>query len=256
MARQRARSLPAVRLRSVGAGSVFNPADYGTLLFGGYAEGHCYSDAGTTLISADGTACQQFNDHLSGSNRHLSAGTKPAYKTGRINGQASLLFDGVDDVMQTANNGFASSGSPATTSTVFVVLKQVAWTSGARVYAGRNNGVDTQNWGVRQITSEPNIQVLGAGAGPATTALTTGSWGLVTAVNNGASSTIAVNGGAATTGDDGGAAFNALTLGAGRDGASQFANVEVAALLVYSGVLSAGNLAAVKAGLNARFALY
>lgn len=62
-----------------------------------------YTDAGTTLVSADGQAVQQVNDK-SGNARNLSQATstkRPLYHTG--SGKPYLDFDGVDDFMASAS---------------------------------------------------------------------------------------------------------------------------------------------------------
>lgn len=62
-----------------------------------------YTDAGTTLVSADGQLIQQWNDK-SGNTKNASqatAGQRPLYKTG--SGAPYIQFDGVDDQMDTAS---------------------------------------------------------------------------------------------------------------------------------------------------------
>jgi hypothetical protein len=171
-----------------------------------------------------------------------ATGTKQQlFKTNQVNGKPSIEFDGVDDFLAsiafTQNQPF----------TLFLVFKQITWTSADRF-------VDMGNPVLRQTTVTPQFQiVIGTGINAS---LAIGTWGLVTTVVNGALSTIAVNGAVDTSGDiTGTTALNKITLGSRADG-TQSANVAIARMLIYSGVVSGANQALIKTYLGSYYGLF
>lgn len=89
--------------RSAGSSHEFSPLDLSPAFWMDASEG-AYTDAGSTL-AADGESVQQWNDQ-SGNGRNveqLTASIKPTYKTGIINGEPVLRFDGGDYLQGTWN---------------------------------------------------------------------------------------------------------------------------------------------------------
>lgn len=96
---------------SGGGGAAFTPASLSPNVWIEADPTKLYTDAGTTLVSADGDAVQQANDK-SGNGRNVTQATstaRPLYKTG--SGKPYLQYDGVDDVLLTASGQTLKDGS-------------------------------------------------------------------------------------------------------------------------------------------------
>lgn len=196
------------------------------------------AEAGITTV----TGVSQWNDQ-SGNARHLAQATttkQPAYSLAAgPNGLPALTFDGTDDFLAVATFGLAQ---PAT---YYLLLKQISWTSGDRIFDGStvNQGTMLQS----NPGSTPDINIAsGSNVGPISN-LAVGAWGVMAAVFNGASSSVQLNLGTPVTGDSGAANPGGLTLGA--DGpAAAFtlnSNIAVAEWVVYSAAHNADQRAAV-----------
>lgn len=172
---------------------------------------------------------------------------QPLYQTNQVNSLPALLFDGVDDFLQT---GVFTLSHPCT---AFVVVKQVTWTGSDRIHEGRSAGNTLL---LRQNSATPSIQMVGTNSGTTVVGPAIGAWGLVTEVWNAASSAIAINGGADAAFDLGVAKTpNGLSLGSSHAGISN-GNVSIAEFIVYDTALSAPSIALVKAYLNAKYTLF
>lgn len=104
--------LPGSNVFAVAAGA-WTPASLpGLILWAEPDATHTYTDAGTTLVSADGQAVYQLNDK-SGNGNHLiqaTSGNRPTYKTG--SGKPYLQFTIANSTrMDTASNVAAGDGS-------------------------------------------------------------------------------------------------------------------------------------------------
>lgn len=176
-----------------------------------------------------------------------SGSLQPLYKTNQVNGQPAVLFDGIDDFLQT---GVFTLSHPCS---VFIVVKQVTWTSGDRIHEGRS-AASTLTF--RQTSATPQVQMVGTNSGTTVVGPAIGAWGLVTEIWDAAASSIAINGGVDTVFDMGVAKTpNGITLGSSHAGISN-GNVSIAEFLVYDTALSAPNQALVKAYLNTKYALF
>jgi len=152
-----------------------------------------------TGVTESGGFASQWDDY-SGNGRHLVQATgtnQPAYSAG------VLTFDGVDNFMQVV---FAQSQPWS----VYLVMEQSSWTGGNRFIGG---GTDLKTE-IIQSNASPELYIY---AGGDTTAsnnnLALGSYGIVCAVYNGASSSLRVNNTAKTTGNPGAVAPGGITLG-------------------------------------------
>jgi hypothetical protein len=196
-----------------------------------------------SVVSTDGSTVATWADS-SGNGFDLTQGTdssRPTYQTNEINSTlACLRFDGTDDVLLNAAAGF-DVPQPFTT---LMVLRQIAWADGQWIWDSQT----ASEGGLVQEPSgaSPNLELWGGTAFTATNAqLTIGTWGIVTTVHNGASSSIRVDHAAAdatpTTGDIGTSGIeNGLRL-ASKINATNFANFDVAEWLIYGSALSAGD---------------
>jgi hypothetical protein len=92
---------------------------------------HTYTDAGTTLVSADGQAVYQLNDK-SGNGNHLiqaTSGNRPTYKTG--SGKPYLQFTAANSTrMDTASNVAAGDGSGQNYMALSIVVDSIASANG------------------------------------------------------------------------------------------------------------------------------
>lgn len=84
-----------------GAGTVttaFSPTDEASLAFWLRPGDEMYTDDGTTLVSSDGDAVQQWRNKLNTAERfrQTTAGSKPTHKINILNGHPALRFDGND----------------------------------------------------------------------------------------------------------------------------------------------------------------
>lgn len=187
-------------------------------------------------ITVTGSGVSQWDDQ-SGNNRHLLQATDANRPAKQADG--SIVFDGLAFFLKA--NAFTHN-QPLTT---FLLMKQLAWTSG-RIFCGGNVAASA---GIRQGGSTPQMQLVAGSAAATNGDLTLNTYGVVTAVINGASSTLQVNSGTATTGDPGANAAAGFSVGATGAG-TLFANVQVKEVLSYSGALSAANAANVIAYLQ------
>lgn len=203
-----------------------------------------YSDAGTTPV-ADGGTVQQWNDQ-SGNDRHLSqatAGKRPTYRAGILNGLPVLEFDGTADCLRTAA---VALNQPTH---VLVAFRIVAFNASRYYWDGLAG--DTRAF----LCANPTHRIY-AGAFLNGTTPTTGTWYVVETLFNGASSRYRLNEAAAATGNAGAAAASGLTLGSYGDGAQAFANIQVAELLLYSAALSDADVTLARDYLNGKYAIF
>jgi hypothetical protein len=174
-------------------------------------------------ITVTGQGVSQWDDQ-SGNGRHLKQATDGARPT--KNADNSILFNGTDEFLKC--DAFTLNQPE----TVYILFKQVAWTSNAYVHDG--NGLATML--LQQHTTTPQLRAYaGLGVGPnANTALTIDTYGVVSSVYNGASSSIQVNNGTVTTGDAGASNAGGFTLAARATGDLDFSNIEVKEVILFA----------------------
>lgn len=198
---------------------------------------------------SDGDAVSPWSDE-SGNARDSAQATstkRPLYKTGRVNGLPSLLFDGTDDYLTVS----FTFGQPEH---LFLVAKRVTWVDDARVVSGFGSNLLGE---VYSDGGSPQFSVY-AGAGPIThagTAWAVGSFELVEILFNGASSSARINADSATTGSAGTSSMAGLTLGGSGLGAN-CANVEIAEAFGYTAVKSGTPLASIQSYAQTKYALW
>lgn len=137
--------------------------------------------------------------------------------------RASVFFDGVAHYMKCAA---FTLNQPET---VYLVAKQVTWTSGDYVFDGNA----ANSMALLQSGVSPQLVPYAGGAVSANSNLTVGSVGVIACLFNGAQSLLAINNSAATTGDVGGGNAGGFSLPI--DGGSSFpANIQVYEALIYN----------------------
>lgn len=192
----------------------------------------------TGVTSAGGFASQW--DDYSGNTRHLVQGTgtnQPAYDSGT----GVVLFDGADNYMK------ASAFTLNQPLTIVLVFSQISWTASDRIWDG--NTVNTV-WAY-QLTASPNISIRGDSTDLNTNPdLSVGSYGIITAVYDGASSSVMTNLNAKATGGVGAANAAGFTLAASGNVLGNWSNIAVKECVIFPTALSDANQSAVVTALN------
>lgn len=158
--------------------------------------------------------------------------------TGTLDGHTTLIFDGTADF-------FKDTIALSQPVTVYMVMKQITWTSDDMVFSGGGTGGgDVGLCRQRGTTPELNIYS-GTGWAADNTDLTVNTWAILRVVFNGASSSIRVNNETATTGNAGTGNLIRFTIGAycaTNEGLDYFSNIEVAEIIGFAGgIVSADN---------------
>lgn len=169
-----------------------------------------------------------------------AAGSLTAATTARptIQADGSLLFDGVA-------NGMVTSGFTLNQPTIlYLVLKQITWTSGDKITDGHT--LDTML--IQQETGgvSPALRLF-AGLGTASNSgLTLDTYGVVTALFNGASSSLQINSATAATGDAGSSNAGGFALGANFNTGGSWSNIQVKEVIIRTVADSAATQAAIQ----------
>lgn len=176
-------------------------------------------------ITVAGAGVSQWDDQ-SGYGRHLKQATdtnRPALQS-----DGSILFDGVDNFMQT--DAFTLN-SPVT---FCALMKQVTWTVNDRHFDGRTGNTGALN----SITAEPIVAIRAAtGSAAANSNLAVDTYAAVVLVQNGAASILRINNTTETTGDPGVGNPGGICLGAVGGGASNWGNAQFKEFCAFSSAL-------------------
>lgn len=156
----------------------------------------------------------------SGNGRDLKQTTdtnRPALQT-----DGTILFDGADNFLK------CDAFTMDQPETVYILFKQITWTGNDAVCDGNTNFTMR----IFQRTTTPQ---LGASAASAlgNVSLTLDTYGVVSAVFNGASSLIQLNSGAPVTGDSGVGSAGGFTIGSQGAGLAAWGNIQVKEAIVY-----------------------
>jgi len=135
-----------------------------------------------------------------------------------------LTNDGVNDYLK------AAAFSLSQPTTVYFVGSQVSWTSGDYIYDG--NAANTLS--IDQHTATPNVNMAAPNHVADNAGWAVNTKAVLSAVFNGAASSLRVNLGTAATGDAGTSAANGFML-ASLGGAANFSHITVSEILIYSG---------------------
>jgi hypothetical protein len=174
-------------------------------------------------ITESGGLVSQWNDQ-SGNGRHLVQATEASRPA--VQGDGSILFDGVDNHMAVATWGLFPQPI-----TVYVLGKQVTWASVDRWFDASNA---SDRYTLLQFGSSGQLQ-MAAGVGLNGPTLALDTYGIITTLFSGANSAIRKNLEAATTGDAGTAAGEGFRLGARGNGTANWGNIQFKEVLLYSG---------------------
>jgi hypothetical protein len=221
--------------------------------------GRCQDSAITTVASANNDPTGSWSDQacvLRDTNGRLhalaqaTAGMRPLVKTGAKNLKPSLVFDGVDDWLQTA----ALASALAQPLTVYIVYKSVAIGASSThdiIYVGNNSDL------VNLIADTTPRTVWSASGGLVYNAnICNGTFGVIGVnYNNGGTSTLRSNGAQVQSGVTGAQTANLITLAASTAG-SRSTNIEVLEVLVCGATLAGADLSGLESYLNSEYAVY
>jgi len=152
-----------------------------------------------------GSGVSQWDD-LSGNGRHLLQSTDAARPALQADG--SVLFNGTSHYLKC--NAFTLNQPTC----VLWVGKHLSWTDGDYVWDGNT----AATMGLAQIGATPNLSVYAGAVISTNPDLTLGTIGVISAVYNGASSSVGVDRNAAVTGDAGAGNGGGFALGAAAGG--------------------------------------
>lgn len=187
-------------------------------------------DASVAASVTVATGVSQWAD-LSGNGYHLlqaSAGKQPVYSGSGTT--SKITFNGSSQTLQ-------ASFTLTQPTTVYFIAKQVTWPGGTRYLF---DGAVANNMIVYQNTASPKIAMYAGGVVGDNSGATIGTMVVITAVFNGASSSLSVNNNTKTTGNAGAAAGAGITVGSiGGAALGNFSNIEVQEIYIYSAAHSA-----------------
>jgi hypothetical protein len=156
----------------------------------------------------------------SGNGRNLVQNTGTNQPT--LSADSSILFDGVDNYLKT---GAFTLNQPVTT---YALMRQVSYTNNEYVI----DGDTAASMLIFQNGTEPQLSLYAGGIAGNNSDLVTGSYGVLAAVFDGASSLMQVNNGAPSTGGAGAQNAGGLTIGAS-GGGTAFSNIQVKEVVVF-----------------------
>ena len=200
---------------------------------------------GGTPATANAQAAGAWSDQT-GLGHHLVSGNAGQYFTNQVNGKPALRFNG-------STNTLAALFALPSPFDIFMVLKPISYIADAVLVSGAVG--DT--FGVFQHGTSPALVVYnGAGLAGNNTGLAIGSWALMETggdVVGGINAFIKINNLATTSGGGLAVADRGGIQIAGHPGPSNWANIDVAEVIVYNAVLSAPDATAVRAYITGRY---
>lgn len=232
----------ALLLSGRAAATAFTPLSLSPALWLSPA-GPFYSDLGTTVVTADGSAVRRWAD-LSGNARHADApndSSRPTIQAANLNGYSVVRLDGVDDKLAKS----FTLPQPVTC----VCVAKTRWTFAAMSLF---DGVNAASGLYRASGGQWDMY---AGGTDLKTGSVDQSWHVHATYWSGASSELRVGGGAAATGNPGTAAWGGLTLGTWGGSTTQPNDGDYAEVLLWSRALSLTELNQVGNYLASKYAL-
>lgn len=152
----------------------------------------------------------------------------PTIVDNAVNGHDAVRFDGVSQCGNNSHIGLLI----AQPYTIYLVLKQITLTDNDRIIGMKGNNLAL----LRQESTGSTLLLYAGGSGIQNNQLAVGNYGIITTVWNGATSTFRINNNTAITGSIGSeVGSGGFYLCAGYTGLAQFANCEVAYMVVRSG---------------------
>lgn len=184
-----------------------------------------------TGITVTGAGVSQWNDQ-SGNARHLLQATDAARPP--LQGDGSVLFDGAAQFLRAAY----TRAQPRTT---LLLIKQISWTTGDRIFDGV-----TGSQRVQQAGTTPAILQAAPSTTNSNAALVLGSYGRLASCFNGVSSYLRVNATNSSGGDAGANSTDGITIGANAVASpANFSNIQVKEIADYAAALTQAQVDAI-----------
>lgn len=142
-----------------------------------------------------------------------------------------VLFD-IDNFMKTAPFTLEQP------TMIYIVVKQVSWTSGDYILDGNTNSSGS----VIQTSTSPGLKTYAGTLSTQNDNLAVGAYGIIRCLFNGASSKFQINETAAITADFGSVDMGGFTLGAQGDGGSKWSNIETPEIVIRKSVVGEVNI--------------
>lgn len=182
-------------------------------------------------------------------NRDIILYNSPTVNAASLNGLNTVTFNGIDEYGEyaTGDNSDVFRNEPYT---IYIVFKVLSGTSG-RVFDYPMSSYQ----GLLNIYSA-NTFSLYSGVHLISNTATITDWMIATCVFNGANSIIKINGGAESTGNDGGFDGGELRIASKGGAPGQYANIEFARILSYSGSHDGATRTQVQEYLNELYNVY
>lgn len=174
------------------------------------------------------------------------AGLRPRYITGVVNGQPVIRYDGADDFQSVS---LASSITGPYTRFLVFQFRSIA---NAQTLL---DGASLNAAAVNANVAATNVEVFNGGGAIVSDAISNATFYLLEIVTNGAATKVSINGAADVTGVQ----VNniaATTMAVRGDGTTSPGPVDIAAFLLYTGALSAGDRLTIRTGLNRIYNLF
>lgn len=165
------------------------------------------SGVGVTNVSGSISA---WTDQGTGANNisQGTAGNRPTIQSAALNGFDTYRSTNVSGSFVTQYLASGSITGIAQPWDIWMVLKMITWSAGTGMFSTPANGEN-----VRMNTVSPGIKIDATTPIGPLNSLAVGTWGVVRATFNGASSQIQINNGTAVTGSAGTTNLNGIVLG-------------------------------------------
>ena len=174
-----------------------------------------FDGAAVYIIKDGGNLVSQWTDRSGNANHLLQAvgGNQPLWSTDGV------LFDGVDNFMK-------ATFALAQPTFIYMVLKQVTWTSLDRFF----DGVTSQVY-IRQAGTTPDLVAYAGTPSAASSALVLDTFGIIRVLFNGASSKLIINDTTPIASDFGANDMGGINIGR-FEGGSNYAHIQVKEIII------------------------
>lgn len=205
-----------------------------------------FTDVAKTIpVTTNGDAIGAAEDKSGNGNDGLQAvgAAQPLYQVAIQNGLSVSKYDGANDFIRST---FVLN-QPCT---YYIVFSQITWTLNERIIDG-----SVAQAMIFQSAVTPRCRAQASGVASTEIILALGTFGIATAIYNGANSSLRLNDGASPIANIGGNNPGGVVLGARTDGAVN-GNINIGELLVFSDELSTADDARVLSFLNSKWDIF
>ena len=168
-------------------------------------------------------------------------GARPTYSGG------VLTLNGTDEFLQ------ATFDAPSA-STVFLAVNQITWTGNDTIWSS-TGGATEDDWNIFQNSATPQIALFAGSTAASNGGLAVGTFGILAATFNVASSALQMNLGTPTTGNPGAVTGTGVSIGSNGAGTSNFANISLKGAGYSDSALTAGQIEQMVWSMAARYGI-